>query len=1035
MFRRGFLIFCLIASFLPMGSCVSGGKGRTGYGKAYVSVGGGGSLSAPARTSALPSDITRATVTCTGPGMTTVEADLPLDGTPVLLEVPAGTNRVFTARAYAGSVLRMEGSETISSISPGEEITVTITLYDLATITITPSSATVSVGEQQQFTVQVTAHADTSVTWFVNGVQGGNSTFGTIDSAGLYSAPFSVPSPSTVTIRAVSNADSSLFAEAEVTITSPVSAAEWMRSYGMNGSGKAVVLTSDGRFLVGGEGGLLKLNSRGMKEWYKAYGCEFEDISESVSGGYYAAGTNGSMNACLVKTDVNGNLLWHLTYGGSLGDSANSVYGTGDGGAIVAGSTSNFGAGMNDVWLVKFDNAGNVQWEKAYGGTKNDVAYSVVQTSDGGYVVAGYSESFGTQNRVVWILKLDSNGDITWTRVLGQSDPDYSINEGYSIVEMSGGGYAVAGYSETLSGGGGIWILRLDENGGILWEKIYRKQIGFCRGQSIRETVDGGFIVAAEQGSSGFLLKLKSDGSLEWAKEYSFGSSLGEKLYAAVQTSGGGFIVVGGADPFDIDISDYLWVFRTSSKGDVATSCSPVKSSNFSVFDTTASISSPQGVSVAQTAASVTDVTSSPADVIADIALHCSQAGDYCLFDPIYVDVTYDAVDANEGDGVCADASGNCTLRAAISEANSCIGIDKINLPSGTYVISIAGAGEDNNVAGDLDVMDDVTISGSDPASVVIDGGGLDRVFEIHRVGAPYYLGTEAIIENVTVKNGSADNGGAIYVNNSSILRLNNSVVEESSATVDGGGIYVIGTAFIENSIIRGNTATRLGGGVFSYYIGRVTLTDSTVDGNAADNGGGIGCRGEGTGSLIWNDSKLTITGTTISGNTASSSGGGIYFFGSSTSLSNSELLVTNSTISGNTAYYGGGAYLRFKFKTNSFTNVTIAFNEAVSYGGVCCIGNFYNSIIANQISGGDCASSVSDAGGNLDSDGSCGFSFTADPLLGPLQDNGGPTWTHALLPGSPAIDAGDNNYCPATDQRGVDRSDGACDIGAYEYP
>ncbi|NJN79652.1 MAG: sortase [Anaerolineales bacterium] len=219
-------------------------------------------------------------------------------------------------------------------------------------------------------------------------------------------------------------------------------------------------------------------------------------------------------------------------------------------------------------------------------------------------------------------------------------------------------------------------------------------------------------------------------------------------------------------------------------------------------------------------------------------------------------------------------------------------------------------------------------------------------------------------------------------------------------------------------------TILNIGGGI--YNNGILTITNSTLSGNSASIGGGIS-----------NDLALaTITNSTLSGNSATTRGGGIDNTGT--------LTITNSTLSGNsTPLSGGGIYNN---NTLTLTNSTLSGNSAINGGGIYNIGtlNYYNTIIANPTSGGDCVNGGAGSilsGFNLVEDGSCLASLSGDPNLGPLQDNGGPTFTHALLSGSIAIDAGNAGVCPSTDQRGVTRPiDGdavvgaVCDIGAYEY-
>jgi hypothetical protein len=206
------------------------------------------------------------------------------------------------------------------------------------------------------------------------------------------------------------------------------------------------------------------------------------------------------------------------------------------------------------------------------------------------------------------------------------------------------------------------------------------------------------------------------------------------------------------------------------------------------------------------------------------------------------------------------------------------------------------------------------------------------------------------------------------------------------------------------------------------------SLSNSAVVGNiASEGGGGI--------TIVIGSGPVTLNGVTINGNTAGTFGGGIFNGGA-------PLTLTNTTLSGNSAGVSGGGIASAAGST-TLTNVTLSDNSAnTSGGGIFNQGGavqLKSTIVANSPSGGNCAGPITSLGHNLDSGTTCGFNQPGDrnnanPLLGPLQDNGGLTQTHALLPGSPAIDAGDNTGCPSTDQRGVARPGGsACDIGAVE--
>ena len=342
-------------------------------------------------------------------------------------------------------------------------------------------------------------------------------------------------------------------------------------------------------------------------------------------------------------------------------------------------------------------------------------------------------------------------------------------------------------------------------------------------------------------------------------------------------------------------------------------------------------------------------------------------------------DVT-DAVDMTPADNMCLTAGGKCTLRAAVQQANALAGHDTIMLPAGTYTLTISGLCEDGAATGDLDITDDLTITGAGAATTIIDGGGIDRVFD---VWAPLS------VSGVTIRNG---NPGTMLC--------------PSGQQPLGGGIYSA----------AGMSTTS------------VALTNVIVTGNTATHGGGIE-----------NDlgSTLVMSGVTVSGNMASVAGGGI-----ENEAGAPGATLTNVTVSGNTAGTGAGV--------SNDGNLTLSF---VTISGNSLDGSgdhtIRNTILANSASGANCSGGGTLLAGdhNLDSGSTCGFTDPTDlintnPDLGPLQDNGGPTFTHALAAGSPAIDAGSGDCPPpATDQRGVARpvdgnGDGSasCDIGAFEF-
>lgn len=351
-------------------------------------------------------------------------------------------------------------------------------------------------------------------------------------------------------------------------------------------SGASVQQTADGGFIVAGntssfgtteqDAWVLKLNAAGEVVWQKTYGGEGYDsvsaIQQTADGGYivagytnsYGANTNG--DAWVLKLDASGEVVWQKTYGGEGYDSANAIQQTADGGYIVAGFTNSFGE-SGDAWVLKLNASGNVVWQKTYGGTTDsDEAVAIQQTADGGYIVAGTTYCFGVGNSDALIVKLSANGAIEWQKTYGGT----GLESASAIQQTADLGYIVAGVT-TSFGAGGLdgWLLKLAENGTESWQKTWGGTGGDSF-SSVWQTADDGYIVVGSTGSSGagngdaWVLKLSENGSEVWQKTY--GGTAGDSVNAVQQTSDNGYIVVGSTASLGLQTFD-LWVMKLEQDG------------------------------------------------------------------------------------------------------------------------------------------------------------------------------------------------------------------------------------------------------------------------------------------------------------------------------------------------------------------------------------------------------------------------------------------------------------------------------------
>jgi hypothetical protein len=316
----------------------------------------------------------------------------------------------------------------------------------------------------------------------------------------------------------------------------------------------------------------------GQTSWWRTYGGESEDkgysVQQTTDGGYIIAGHTYSLGAgyadvYLVKTDSSGDTLWTRAFGGADYDWGNAVQQTTDGGYIVTGSTESFGAGVRDVYLIKTDAAGDTLWTRTYGGTDDDCGDAVQQTTDGGYIVTGYTYPPAAWSGDVILIKTNAQGDTLWTRTYGGSSHD----EGSSVQQTGDGGYIIAGCTYSFGSGApyydDVYLIRTDAQGDTFWTRTYgadrHNEVGF----SVRLTSDSGYIITGycpgPGGTDVYLIKTDSQGDTLWTRTY--GCRDYDQGESVQQTFDGGYIIAGYAGPYLVGNQD-VYLVKTDASGD-----------------------------------------------------------------------------------------------------------------------------------------------------------------------------------------------------------------------------------------------------------------------------------------------------------------------------------------------------------------------------------------------------------------------------------------------------------------------------------
>ncbi len=826
-----------------------------------------------------------------------------------------------------------------------------------------------------------------------------------------------------------------------------------------------------------------------------AAGAYSDTVEFNPGNSAYDLTSEGLTDIFVIKYDGDGNFIWVKSVGGASSDGgygittdvSGNIYLTGiyvdtvdfDPGADVSTLTS---AGFADVFVLKLDSDGNFLWAKSMGGPGSDYGFDVAVDSSGNVFTTGYfsdtadfDPGIGMSNLTslgqgdLFISKLDSDGDFVWAQRMGAE----SFDAGIKIAVDGLGNLYTVGYLD-VGRSHDIFLGKLDGDGNVLWAHVvggesYDTGYGLALDDSgnvyytgdFSSTVDfdpgaGTSNLTSTGDSDIFISKLDSDGNFVWAKN----------LGGASADSGDGIAVQND------DSLYFIGTFSDTVDFDLAAGTSTLTSAgSLDVFIARLNLT-PQ---------------------IHYVKWDANGSNDGSSWTNAYTDLQSALAAASNGDEIwvaagvykptsMTDRTISFTLKNGVAVYGGFVGTET-ERDHRDYETNVAVLSGDIGVEGDTsDNSYHVVVASDTNHSAILDGFTITAGNANDLASSQYYYGGGMYINKgspqlngLIFTDNHAGFGGGIYASHTEggnitiELTLTNVVFKDNTAFGEGGGMATrffpdLSSASFRLSltdvIFENNTAVRTGGGMINNG-GELELVNVNFSGNTAAGGGGLSnipygsstltnvtfrdnsASDGGGGMLIGSSGPVlsTLTNVTFSNNSTDMSGGGIanaYY---------SDLLLTNVTFSDNTAGMNGGGITNGGFfdiatgGTIDLINTTFS-NNAANVNGAAIYNESGNINIHNSILYGDIGGEIANTSGtavvtySIVQGGYTGVgNLDEDPLLGPLQDNGGFTQTMALGAGSPAIDAGDNTSCPLTDQRGVTRPQRShCDIGAYEY-